>query len=251
MRHVVAGFGWRLAEVEGRIGSSDLEREAMTVKIQDVSKPAGVGCACLLAASLLSGCMGAPTYGTGKPADEQLLEDVTSMLSLGPKNEEQIAYTPRPELVTPTSRDVLPPPQETVASASNPNWPESPEQRRARVRAETTANRDDPDFEPLIENDIAPQQARSQPQNHRWEDVASSPNVDQRTEYKRRVALSKQGSPTERRFLSEPPIAYRQPAATAAVDDIGEDEWKKDKRLKAEARKKAGTTSWRDRVPWL
>jgi hypothetical protein len=42
-----------------------------------------------------------------------------------------------------------------------------------------------------------------------------------------------QGSPTNRRYLSEPPLDYRQPAETAAKNDVGEDEWKKDKRRKA------------------
>ena len=51
--------------------------------------------------------------------------------------------------------------------------------------------------------------------------------------------------------LTEPPIEYRQPAPTAAVDELGEDEYKKQRRLKAEARKAAGDTSWRDLVPWL
>ena len=41
---------------------------------------------------------------------------------------------------------------------------------------------------------------------------------------------------------SEPPIEYRQPAATAATDDVGEDEWKKDRRRKAGHTKKS--SSW-------
>ncbi len=54
-----------------------------------------------------------------------------------------------------------------------------------------------------------------------------------------------------RRTLTEPPLDYRQPAATAAADDLGEDEFKKERRLKAEARKASGDKSWRDYVPWL
>jgi hypothetical protein len=220
------------------------------VDIQIFFRRNGAGFAALLAAGLLSGCMGSPTYGTGTPAGEQLLQDVTGILSLAPDDEEPINYKPRPDLVTPAETGVLPPPQESVATASNPSWPESPEQRRARLRAEATATRDNPNFEPLVENDIAPSASPSYVTRSPDRGVAPVSTAQQRTEFNRRLAMSNQGSPTQRRFLSEPPIEYRQPAPTAPVDDVGEDEWKKQKRLKAEARKKAGKSGWADILPW-
>ncbi len=54
------------------------------------------------------------------------------------------------------------------------------------------------------------------------------------------MAASKQGNPTVRRTLTEPPLEYRQPAATAPTDELGEDEFKKQRRLKAEAKAAAG-----------
>ena len=39
-------------------------------------------------------------------------------------------------------------------------------------------------------------------------------------------------------ILSEPPLEYRQAAADAPVGEIGEDEYRKERRLKREARKK-------------
>lgn len=217
---------------------------------QNLARRAGAGIVAIVAGGLLSGCMGAPTYGTGTPADQQLLEDVTGILSLAPDKDEQISYKPRPELVTPATKEVLPPPQESVASGANPNWPESPEQRRARLRAEATATRDNPDFEPLIESDIAAAAPAASPLTRNPDRGVAEFNPAQRQEFNRRLAMSKQGSPTQRRFLSEPPIEYRQPASTAPVGDVGEDEWKKEKRLKAEARKKAGKTGWGDILPW-
>ena len=210
---------------------------------------AAIGCC----AFWLTGCLGAPTYGTDKRADEQLLEDVTGILSLGPSGEEPIEYKPRPELVPPPDANVLPPPQDSVAGAGNPAWPESPEQRRKRLRAEATVNRDDPTFVPEIASDIRSQpgitsSARlNQPGN--FETPASSAN--QRAEFNRRLAQSRQGSPRARRYLSEPPLDYRQPAETAPADDIGEDEWKKESRLKREARQRTGQRGWRDMMPWL
>jgi hypothetical protein len=229
----------------------------MTLKIHGTSgrtRALHFSCAWLaLSGLLLSGCLGSPTYGTGKAADEQLLEDVTGILSLGPSQEEQIDYKPRPELVTPASKEVLPLPQDNIVSASRQAWPESPEQRRARLRAEATENQDNPAYEPKIASDVKSRPginsaARfNQPGN--FEVPPSSSN--EREEFKRRLAQSKQGSPTTRRYLSEPPLEYRAPAATAPNDDIGEDEWKKETRLKREARQKAGQSSWRDMVPWL
>ena len=70
-------------------------------------------------------------------------------------------------------------------------------------------------------------------------------------EFQQKLAATKQGSPTVRRTLTEPPLEYRQPVATAPADELGEDEYKKQRRLKAEAKKAAGGSSWRDLVPWL
>ena len=76
-------------------------------------------------------------------------------------------------------------------------------------------------------------------------------NVDQkkqREEVLKKLAEKNQGDPTVRKTLTEPPVEYRQPAETAAADDLGEPEAKKERRLKKEA---SGTKSWKDLVPWL
>lgn len=65
-------------------------------------------------------------------------------------------------------------------------------------------------------------------------------------EIARRQLAAKHGSPTTRKYLSEPPLTYRQPAETASADDLGEDELKKQRRLKREA---SGGKSWRDWIP--
>ncbi len=109
-----------------------------------------------IAGVALSGCMSSPTYGTDKTSSEQLIGDVSNILALAPKR------TRRDRLQTPAgtgqtaSRDRPPPcrtPQDSVASAGNPQWPESPEQRRARLRAEADENRDDPGWRPNIDPD--------------------------------------------------------------------------------------------------
>lgn len=188
--------------------------------------------------------MGSPTYGTGKPADQQLLEDVTGVLSLGPKNKERIEYKPRAGIVMPASTEVLPPPQEDVATSGNPAWPESPEQRLARVRAEATENQDNPLYRSSIVRDVGV--------NARTQDGTLDPvkAKAQREEVMKRRAEANQLNPTTRRYLSEPPVAYRQPADSAPTGELGVDEAKKEREAKRAAQKKGGGFDLRRLLPW-
>jgi hypothetical protein len=215
----------------------------------------------LVSGLLVSGCMSSPTYGTGTTQTKQLTSDVSNILSLKPKRAFASNYTPRPDLVKPTTPTTdLPPPQESIVTASADQWPESPEQRRARIRADATENRDKQGWEPEVVNDIAEQEDSaatkfgSSPRGRdgsiakygEAEDISGKGAL-----IRQQTAEMKQGSPTVRRTLTEPPLEYRQPAATAPTDELGEDEFKKQRRLKAEAAKANGTTSWKDLVPWL
>lgn len=244
------------------------KREALAVTFVGLNGGTGLrlalGVPFLVSSFLLAGCMSDPTYGTGKSQSVQLAEDLSGMFSLAPKRREQIAYEPRPELVRPApdAEPVLPAPQPKLATVENPDWVESPEAKRARLKKEITDNRNNPDFDSPIEGAVASvDTGRSQasadigsPRAHdagrRYGDNAN--NARTREAFKKKLAEQKQGSPTTRRYLSEPPLDYRTPAATAAVDDVGEDELKKERRRKAEAKKAAGGgTSWRDLVPGL
>ena len=195
----------------------------------------------VLAASglALSGCVSSPTYGTGKSSSAQLAEDVTNIISIAPKPKEKIDYAPRPELVRPAAGAALPAPQDSAKTVAAANWPESPEQRRARLKAEATAAQDDPLFVPTIKND-----------GYGVKEGPLTP-AEQQARFRAARKANTAGSPNTRAFLSEPPLEYRAPADTAAVGEIGEDELKKEKRLKREAQKKGGGKSWRDFVPWL
>lgn len=213
------------------------------------------------ALGVLAGCQGAPTYGTGTRSDKQLLEDLTGIVSIAPKRGPQIDYEPRPELVKPADANVLPAPQETItaSAAENGAWPESPEQRRQRLRDYATANRDDPNFKPLvrsgIERDPNAPMVTSPAAADRGQHAAAAPRYaassrDQQAAYRANKQLSEQGYADRRTYLSEPPLEYRQPATTAAADELGEDEDKKERRLKAEASKNGSKKSWRDYLPW-
>lgn len=202
----------------------------------------------------LAGCVSSPTYGTDKTASEQLLDDMTNIVSMGQKKT-PIEYKPRPELVRPANSQtaVLPAPQEKMTAADG-SWPESPEQRRARLRAEATANQDNPHYVSPIASDmpVARSSSHYMSGTSRREEAPELKPVtkDQRAEALRLQQERRNqtiGSPDTRRYLSEPPIAYRQPAPTAATDDLGEDESVKERRRKAEA---SGSKSWTDILPW-
>lgn len=223
--------GERLKSLEHNVRSRRIASRPLLIAV--------AGTACLLAA----GCTGAPTYGTGTPADKQLLDDVTGIVTLGPKEKPRADHRPRPELVRPGKSEVavLPPPQSDMATSSNPQWPESPEARRQRLRMEATANQGNSSYEPQIEGPAssAPQVGVVRTKGEPVYLMGGGPsyNRDQSAEFKRRMAINKQGSETERRYLSEPPLTYRQPAATAPTDQLGEDEWKKERDRKKEALK--------------
>lgn len=243
------------ARVERRQGVAVINRSS-------TQSTAAVLCGLGLAGLALSGCMSSPTYGTDKTAGEQLVTDVSGILSLTPPKREAIAYQPRPELVKPTTGEVaqLPEPQQNVAT-DDPAWPESPERKRARLRAEADANRNTPGWTPEIDPDMARASAKPKSSaplgtSSRYQDSGATPLHDrkptptqQREKFQQQLAANRQGSPTSRKFLSEPPLEYRKAAETAPTDDLGEDELKKERRLKAAARKKSGG-GWADLWPF-
>ncbi|GGD99516.1 hypothetical protein GCM10011390_17930 [Aureimonas endophytica] len=193
----------------------------------------------VLAGLGLSGCLG-PTYGTGKSAGAQLFSDIDGMLALGPKERDEIDYSPRAELVRPKDKSVLPAPQASVDAASGGKWPESPEQRRARIRAAADARDTGGVVQPgeLLadkEGVTEDEKARNTWAGARQNQVKGILTPDElksgREGFMQRLAESKQGSPTTRKYLSEPPIAYRQPSSSAPVGDPGEDEDVKQKRI--------------------
>lgn len=183
------------------------------------------GCAVVgvLAASVvLSGCVSSPTYGTHKTANAQLVDDLSNLVSIvPPKRQSEVAYAPRPSIVKPPEGNTtLPPPQTSLASEDNPQWPESPEETRQRLRDEAEANARGNYRSPLANGG----------------DVVTP---EQREQFRQAKALQK-GNYEGRRFLSDPPVAYRVPSETAPTDDLGEPEFKKERRRKKAAQKEQG-----------
>ncbi|KQT87972.1 hypothetical protein [Aurantimonas sp. Leaf443] len=208
-----------------------------------------VGATLLAAPLVLSGCLG-PTYGTGKSQGETLFDDIDGLVSLGGSRAQAIDYKPRPGLVKPENTSVLPPPQTRVAGAEG-NWPESPEQRSARIRASAYQAEDGE----LVSSEFATKRkegARNGTDLNRLgsnafttardSDPLSPSELRSRKDlYAQRLQASKQGSPQQRAYLSEPPLAYRQPAASAPVGVQGEDESVKERRIRNDTEEGLGT----------
>lgn len=212
----------------------------------------------LVASALaMSGCVSSPTYGTDKTAAEQLFSDINNVASFAP-NQNKIDYKPRPPLVKPApgEKESLPAPQEDITQTASAGWPESPEQRRARLRADAAAHENDVNYDPQIVDDVqtdpvAVRKAMAESGSDHPPPPDSGKDVQRRGEINRRLVEANQGDPTSRKYLSEPPLTYRSPAATAPQGELGEDEVKKERRLKKEAAAKSGKGSGMfDWLPW-
>ncbi|WP_291007337.1 hypothetical protein [Hoeflea sp.] len=198
----------------------------------------------LIAASLtLSGCLG-PTYGTDKSSTEQLIDDLGSIASIGsPNKAENIEYKPRPAIVKPTNTASLPTPQQNVVEG-NPAWVESPEETRQRLVAEATEKSGTTGYRsPLARRATSGSTSDGAPISDEGLNKA-----EQRKAYQEARKIQQGAYSDRRRFLSDPPLTYRQPAETAPVGDLGEPEKAKERRRIAEARK-AGTGK-RKWWPW-
>lgn len=160
----------------------------------------------------LAGCSGT-TYGTGISPEEQTIKDVMSLASLGEEEKPPIDYRPRGGIVAPPSTNLPPPgtsdPKTTASVAEDPNWPKDPDEaKRKKAEAQAQANANNP-----IPNFILPKGTTSY-------DVATAESTDQtRAEGKQAWdALHKgksgstdaNGNPV-RKYLTEPPVDYREP----------------------------------------
>lgn len=194
----------------------------------------------------LAGC-GGPTYGTDKSSGKQLVDDLSNITKWGSLSDNKnVDMRPRPELVRPSAADLaqpLPMPQDPVAKSGGKDWPESPEERRARLRAEATANSKNPNYVSPIIQDDAPKGQRYLPTGidraaERENNMPSAATTKQQTErYKQLKAEQSPGTAKTRKYLSQPPLDYYQPSPNAPQGDLGETEDEK------EQKKKSGKTS--------
>lgn len=190
----------------------------------------------MVAGIALSGCTGGTTYGTGVGQEKQTLNDITEMLTLK-KKRKIIDYSARPDLIIPNQKFLVAPVDE-VTTASNSEWPESPEQRIVRIRA--AAEEAQATNKSRVEFDTSRKNSNLNKRN-KYASIAAPigegvPNIScdpdglimrqcTSAEISKAVQTArknkKDGFLTKRRYLTEPPSAYLKPAGTAVIGDEG------------------------------
>lgn len=178
---------------------------------------AATAMACVLG---LSACVGGTTYGTGVSQEEQTLKDVYNMFSLKSESKD-IDYSPRPDLIVPENTAALPEPLDSEVTTSNPEWPETPEQRIARVRAEA-GGIDPRSGDYSIEDQLRKKEGIGiETRNPKGEFVVGKTDRDGNRllslpgddEARKQVLKAKAdlnySHGGQRRFLTEPPVEYR------------------------------------------
>ena len=107
----------------------------------------------------VAGCNGGTTYGTGVSHEEQTIKSLSNIFAFKQDERQNIDYSSRPDLVMPPEQSNLPQPLDVEQSTSNADWPETPEERIARIRGEAV-EADERSGELPIE-EIAPQEIRN------------------------------------------------------------------------------------------
>jgi hypothetical protein len=171
-----------------------------------------------LAAGAVGGC--ASTYGTGEAPEMALFREMTGGLT-GRGAKESIQYQPRAPLVAPPVAGQLPEPMQT-AEVANANWPLDPDQNREeRTYGE--------DYDAQAEYQRLKPLAGMMPESTVKTDTSNDDlkqaydivhTKKQREQFRQALADSKGFGRTGRRYLTEPPNAYREPAATAPMEEV-------------------------------
>jgi len=173
------------------------------------------------AAISVSSCIG-PRYGTDKTSGEQLIDDIGDAASLAPARRPQaLAYQPRGTLVKPADATTLVAPEENLVSKDNPQWLESPEQARARLKKAADDNADNGNYRSPLAVSVT-------------EGKVLSPE-QQRKAYREARAIQDGRYSDKRRFMSDPPLEYRKVDDPAKLQNLGESERAKESRRKKEA----------------
>ena len=184
---------------------------------------------------ILAGCTGSgTTYGTGSSHEEDTLKGIVNMLAISPDDQKKIDYSARPDLVMPANPQALPAPAQE--NAADENWPVSPEQRIAAVRdaapdGDWRGSEDIPLEYQLSEkegiNNSAGLYRQSRAHTRSGSDqfiklIRDDANgVGESAEARKRREELAYSTGVKRKFLTEPPVEYRTPSATAEAGDTG------------------------------
>lgn len=203
-----------------------------------------------MAAISVSACVGGTTYGTGVSHEEQTMNSLKNIVSLKSSKDHQINYSARPDLVMPANTAALPQPAAEVASTETEesNWIETPEERIAQIQSEA----EQPHYRSgniSVKEQLRKKEGIRVSNNGR---IYKNPDRDGNsfidairddangvsagsTVRKQRQELA-YSTGIKRKYLTEPPVEYRTPAATAVAGDLG---YSREELAELEAKQKA------------
>jgi hypothetical protein len=183
------------------------------------------------AAALLGACGSMTTYGTGKSAAAQTVEDLGGVLALGSKrtNEEPIDYSPRAPIVEPPAvASALPPPGSETVVATAGDWPKDPDEEAKKLQKkveELAASGKTPKFTlPEGAEPIAVSTRTGRDERTSVEKLRDEKKVDNKKQKEmfadakmaKTGSFDKEGRPI-RKYLTEPPVVYRAPDPESPV----------------------------------
>jgi hypothetical protein len=172
---------------------------------------------------------------TQASAQSGVVGDLLNGFGVIKKERPEIDYKERAPLAIPPSRD-LPPPEQGVSAATNPNWPVDPDVAR-REKAYAEKNRpagDDQKSRMQIDSRMTPDELRQGrvatpareytevPIGNR-EDPRMSPDELRAGAQAYRAQNKQQKDLSQRPRLSDPPVTYLQPSPNAPLVPDGED----------------------------
>lgn len=189
----------------------------------------------VVASAILAGCSTGTTYGTGTTHEEATMKGITNIFSLK-SDKSTVSYTARPDLVMPANKNILPTPVTETQNLSNEEWPESPQQRIARVQSlapEVDERTGDLPVEYLTSEkegiNVSRNNANDVSRRNVWakeeqwlKDVRNdAAGKSESAEFQKRKDQLAYSTGVKRKFLTEPPTEYRTPSATAEAGDLG------------------------------
>jgi len=179
------------------------------------------GSVLLLFSAGLAGCINTATYGTGESPELSIIKGVTSGLSGADRSKrEKIDYSPRAPLVIPPEANLRTPAE--PAAETNPDWPVEAGAPGTEVEDPLTqSSRADPDYVRRLQPLVGTLPADERPASYDMEQAVDQAHLEglrdrgARKKFKAALDDAEGYNSTERRYLTDPPQTYRQPAESA------------------------------------
>lgn len=187
-------------------------------------RAAPAGALVLLASGGLGGCISTATYGTGEAPESTLLSEATGGLFDKDEEKAQIDYEPRAPLVVPPAAQLpepAPPPSQLAAG----DWPVEPVEEELEIVMSEGGGAERRAMSPEYVRRMGPLARlmnRGRGERVKMSEVGAARSFlteqNGAEEFAAALAEADGLSSSERRYLTDPPSHYREPAETAPTE---------------------------------